>query len=253
MSSSPFHLIGKTVLVTGASSGIGRQVAISVADMGGTVILTGRNKEQLTETIGQMKPGNHVALAADLLMEEERLKFIGELPKVDGIVHCAGVVSPYPIKFITQDKIDETLNINYEIPVLLMSGIARGKKMNRGTSVVFLSSISGQHPHKGGALYAGSKAAIESFSKVLALEFYPQGIRSNCISPAMVKTAMYEVAEKGMSEEAMKEHVAAYPLGVGYPEDVANTVIFLLSDASRWVTGINITLDGGFLLQGQKS
>ena len=245
---TPFHLHNKTILVTGASSGIGRAIAVSIAKMGGTVIASGRDETRLEETLGILDGKGHQFIAQDLLDDEGRNKLVEQLPSLNGIVHCAGVVHPYPIKFLNQKKIDETLNINYEAPVLLMSAITQKKKLMKDASIVFLSSISGQHPHKGGAMYAGAKAALESFSKVLALEFYPQGIRSNCISPGMVKTAMYDEAEEGMSKESMDEHIAQYPLGVGYPEDVANTTIFLLSDAARWITGINITLDGGFLL-----
>lgn len=248
---TPFHLNNKTILVTGASSGIGRQVAISIAEMGGNIVLTGRNKEELEVTLSKLTKGNHQLYAADLLNETARKELVENLPELDGIVNSAGVVKPFPIKFINQEKIDETLNINYEIPLLLMGELTKGKKINKNASVVFMSSISGQHPHKGGALYAASKAAIESLSKVFALENYHLGIRSNCISPAMVKTEMYEEAEKGMSKESMDEHVNQYPLGVGHPTDVANTVLFLLSDASKWITGINIILDGGFLLEAK--
>ncbi len=248
---TPFHLNNKTILVTGASSGIGRQVAITISKMGGTVVLTGRNNEALENTKSHLEGNNHKILSCNLLDENDRKSLINNLPNIDGVVNSAGVVKPFPIKFINQDKIDETLNINYEIPLLLMGELTKAKKLNKNSSVVFLSSISGQHPHKGGALYSASKAAIESLSKVFALENYHLGIRSNCISPAMVKTEMYEEAEKGMSKESMDEHVNQYPLGVGYPEDVANAVIFLLSDASRWITGINITLDGGFLLEAK--
>lgn len=248
---TPFHLNNKIILVTGASSGIGRQVAISIAEMGGNVVLSGRNKTELDITLSKLVKGNHQVCAADLLKENERQTLVENLPTLDGIVNSAGVVKPFPIKFINQEKIDETLNINYEIPLLLMGELTKAKKINKNASVVFMSSISGQHPHKGGALYAASKAAIESLSKVFALENYHLGIRSNCISPAMVKTEMYEEAEKGMSKESMDEHVNQYPLGVGHPTDVANTVIFLLSDASKWITGINIILDGGFLLEAK--
>lgn len=246
---TPFHISGKNVLVTGASSGIGRQVAISISQMGGKVVLTGRDEQRLKETLSKMRGDGHLSIPADLLTEDDRERLVNELPELHGVVHCAGVVKPYPIKFLNQKKIDETLNINYEIPVLLMAGISSKRKLADKASIVFMSSISGQHPHIGGAIYAGAKAALESFSKVVALEFSNKGIRSNCISPGMVKTAMYEEAEEGMSKEIMDAHVNRYPLGVGYPEDVANTVVFLLSDASRWITGINITLDGGFLLK----
>ncbi|MDQ3112046.1 MAG: SDR family oxidoreductase [Bacteroidota bacterium] len=248
MEQTPFHLNDKKILVTGASSGIGRQVAVSAAQMGASIILSGRNEKELKETLGQLPGNNHSIITADLLVQSEREKLAKEMPGVDGIVHCAGIVKPFPAKFIDQQKLDETLNINFEAPVLMMAAILKQKKINRDASLVFLSSISGQHPHKGGAIYAGSKAAIEAYVKVLALELYPQGIRANYISPAMVKTPMYDKASEEMSHEEMEKHVSKYPLGAGLPEDVANTVVFLLSPASRWVTGINIILDGGYLL-----
>lgn len=250
MTETPFHLNGKTILVTGASSGIGRQVAISAAKMGAKIILSGRNENELKETCDKLPKNDHTIILADLLVQSDRENLAKEMPAADGIVHCAGIVKPFPVKFIDQAKLDETLNINYEAPVLMMAAILKQKKINRNASLVFLSSISGQHPHKGGTMYAGSKAAIEAFVKVLALELYPQGIRANCISPAMVKTPMYDKAANEMSHEEMEKHVGKYPLGAGLPEDVANSVIFLLSPASRWVTGINLILDGGYLLGG---
>lgn len=248
---TPFHLYNKTILVTGASSGIGKQIAKSISDMGGNVIITGRNKERLDETFSSLDiKYNNVCITADLLNKEELSSLVNQLPAIDGIVHCAGIVKPFPIKFLTEEKIQETFQSNYNMQVLLMAQVTRQKKLSKNASVVFISSISATHPHKGGALYSGSKAAIESLSKVTALEFYPLGIRSNCISPAMVKTPMYEYAEKGASKETLDEHINKYPLGVGSPEDVANTAVFLLSGASKWITGITITLDGGFLLGG---
>ena len=247
---TPFHLQNKTILVTGASSGIGKQIAKSICEMGGNVVITGRDKERLQETFSQLQAGDNIIFAADLLKQNDLVTLVNQLPLLDGIVHCAGVVKPFPVKFLSEEKIQETFLTNYNIQILLMAQITRQKKLNKKASIVFLSSISAAHPHKGGALYAGSKAAIEAFSKVVALEFYPQGIRSNCIAPAMVKTPMYEYAEKGASKETLDEHVNKYPLGVGEPLDVANTAVFLLSDASKWITGITITLDGGFLLGG---
>ncbi|MBP8033109.1 MAG: SDR family oxidoreductase [Bacteroidia bacterium] len=240
----------KTILVTGASSGIGKQIAKSICEMGGNVVITGRDKDRLQETFSQLQAGDNIIFAADLLKQNDLVTLVNQLPLLDGIVHCAGVVKPFPVKFLSEEKIQETFLTNYNIQILLMAQITRQKKLNKKASIVFLSSISAAHPHKGGALYAGSKAAIEAFSKVVALEFYPQGIRSNCIAPAMVKTPMYEYAEKGASKETLDEHVNKYPLGVGEPLDVANTAVFLLSDASKWITGITITLDGGFLLGG---
>ncbi|HET6991085.1 MAG TPA: SDR family oxidoreductase [Bacteroidia bacterium] len=248
MAETPFHLNGKIILITGASSGIGREVAVSADKMGAQLILSGRNEKELKSTLSLLAGKDHRIISADLLSRADREKLANEIPAIDGLVHCAGVVQPFPIKFLDQQKMDATLNINYEAPVLMMSAILKQKKLNKDASLVFLSSISGQHPHKGGTMYAGSKAAIEAFVKVLALELNPQGIRANCISPAMVRTPMFDQAETEMSKEEMDKHIAKYPLGAGLPEDVANAAIFLLSPAARWITGINITLDGGYLL-----
>lgn len=247
---TPFHLHNKTILVTGASSGIGRQIALSICEMGGNVVITGRDKKRLEETFINLKGKNNSNITADLLNQNDLSDLVNNIPMLDGIVHCAGIVKPFPVKFLSEEKIQETFQTNYNIQVLLMAQITRQKKINKNASIVFLSSISATHPHKGGALYSASKAAIESLSKVIALEFYPQGIRSNCLSPAMVKTPMYDYAEKGASKETLDEHVNKYPLGIGSPADVANAAVFLLSDASKWITGITITLDGGFLLGG---
>lgn len=247
---TPFHLHNKTILVTGASSGIGRQIALSICEMGGNVVVTGRDKKRLEETFINLKGKNNSSIIADLLNQNDLSALVNNIPMLDGIVHCAGIVKPFPVKFLSEEKIQETFQTNYNIQVLLMAQITRQKKINKNASIVFLSSISATHPHKGGALYSASKAAIESLSKVIALEFYPQGIRSNCLSPAMVKTPMYDYAEKGASKETLDEHVNKYPLGIGSPADVANAAVFLLSDASKWITGITITLDGGFLLGG---
>jgi NAD(P)-dependent dehydrogenase (short-subunit alcohol dehydrogenase family) len=250
MAYTPFHLHGKTILVTGASSGIGKQVAIAAAQMGASIVLTGRNEDELTKTYNELAGTQHRIIRADLLQQSDREKLANDMPPVDGIVNCAGFVAPYPVRYLDQKKLDETLNINYEAPLLMMAAILKAKKINRDASLVFLSSISGQHPHRGGAAYAGAKAALEAFVKVLALELYPQGIRANYISPAMVKTPMYDKAATNMSAEEMDKHISKYPLGAGLPEDVANAAIYLLSSASRWVTGINLVLDGGYLLVG---
>ena len=249
MNTTPFHLHHKKILVTGASSGIGRQVAVSASEMGAQLILSGRNISELKKTQEKLSGDEHEIICCDILQQSERERLSKEISAIDGLVHCAGIVKPFPIKFLDQKKLDETLNLNYEAPVLMMSALLKEKKINSNSSLVFLSSISGQHPHKGGATYAGSKAALESFVKVLALELYANGVRANCISPAMVKTPMYDKAAADMSKEEMDKHVALYPLGVGYPDDVANAAVFLLSSASRWITGINIILDGGFLLE----
>jgi NAD(P)-dependent dehydrogenase (short-subunit alcohol dehydrogenase family) len=243
-----FHLHEKTILVTGASSGIGRQVAISCSQMGARVVINGRNEERLQETFSQLEGSHHQIIVADLCSEESREGLVKNVPQLDGLVHCAGGVKPFPIKFLNQAHIDDMLVVNFNAPVLLTASLLRLKKLNKASSLVYLSSISGEHPPKGGSMYGAAKGGLETFVIVLAREIYPQGMRANCISPGMVKTPLYDSAEAAISKQEMDKHMEGYPLGVGFPEDVAHAAIYLLSPASRWVTGINLTLDGGFLI-----
>ena len=248
---NPFSLADKRILITGASSGIGREAAILISRSGARCVILGRNSDRLSDTLNALEGEGHQAIVADLLLENDRKSITQKVDGIDGVVHAAGLVAPFPIKFLSDEKISETFDINYKAPVLLTKALLASKCLNDKASHVFISSISADHPHKGGSLYAGSKSALQAFSKTLALETYHLGMRSNCVSPAMVKTPMYDKAEAGMSKESMDEHVSKYPLGVGEPEDVANAIIYLLSDASKWITGINITLDGGFLLEAK--
>ncbi len=245
---TPFQLNNKTILITGASSGIGKQAAISISEIGANVVITGRNQKRLDETFQLLKGKNNLQFSADLLVQEELQKLVEQLPQLDGVFNCAGIVKPFPIKFISTEVLDEVFKINFNAQALLMAQLTRQKKINKNASIVFSSSIAAAHPYKGGALYSSSKAALETYSKVIGLEFSNLGIRSNCIASAMVKTPMFDTAEHQGTKERMDEHIKKYPLGVGLPSDVTNAAIFLLSDASRWMTGQTITLDGGFLL-----
>lgn len=240
-------LKGKKILVTGASSGIGREIAKHCSKEGAELIISGRNKTELEKTSAQCS-GQIEIIPADLTSKEERSFLVDSLSEISGVVLSAGVVNPFPIKFLTEEKIKETMEINFTGSALLVAQLFKKKKILPGTSFVFLSSISSEHPHKGGAIYSASKSALESFSKVVALEYATLKIRSNCIRAAMVKTDMYDHAEENMSKASMDDHISKYPLGVGEPKDVANFCIYLLSEQSRWITGKNFTLDGGFLL-----
>jgi NAD(P)-dependent dehydrogenase (short-subunit alcohol dehydrogenase family) len=242
---TPFHLRGRTILVTGASSGIGRQAAVSIARMGATVIASARDKAKLDKTLTLLEGKKHSVITCDLTDEEQVNKLIDALPSLDGVVHSAGIVKPFPIKFIGRKQADEMLGINYLAPVLLTAQLFKAKKIAKNASMVFMSSISAHHSHKGGALYASAKAGLEAFSKTVALENAVKGIRSNCISAAMVRTPLFDNAEQAISKELMDAHGERYPLGFGEPEDIANTIVFLLSDASKWITGTNIVMDGG--------
>lgn len=244
--STPFHLHNKTILVTGASSGIGKQVAISSSAMGAKVIVTGRDEKRLTETYLLLQGEGHLQFSCDLMDENQRNLFLDQVPALDGFVHSAGVVLPVPVKFIAEKHIRQVMGINFESAALSVARLLKNKKLNDNASLVFFSSISVSYPYAGGALYTASKGAIEAYSKNLAIEILPKKMRSNVIVPAMVKTPLYEETKNQSMYRSPEEYESKYPLGLGTPEDVANAAIYLLSDASKWVTGINLTLDGGF-------
>lgn len=242
---NPMQLTNKKILITGASSGIGRATAIALSQLGAVIYITGRDKIKLQQTFDQLEGGFHQQLVADLTLQEDLNGLTSLVPVLDGLVHCAGLARPLPVKFIEEKHINEMYAINYTVPVKLTAKLLREKKIGAGGSIVFMSSISSKFGHIGGALYCGAKAGLDAFSKVLALECAAQKIRANTINAAMVKTELFEKAELAVSKEAMALHEKKYPLGFGEASDIANTIIFLLSDASKWITGTNLIVDGG--------
>ena len=240
---NPFSLVGKTILVTGASSGIGRGIAIACAGMGAKVIITGRNIARLQETLSQMEGNGHNIIAADLVNPAEREILIQQLPIIDGLVQCAGVGDRIVGKSIGQEEIERVLKPNLEAPMLLQAELLQAKKINKSASIVYVASAAAMMPAVGNGVYSASKGALISYAKCLALELAPRNIRVNCISPTMVMT---ELALVGATQEQLDEAQKTYPLGrYGKPEDVANLAVYLLSDASAWMTGSNIEITGG--------
>ena len=240
---NPFSLIGKTVLVTGASSGIGRGIAVACAGMGARVVLTARNKERLQETLSQMEGEEHILIPADLTLASERTALVSQLPLLNGVVHCAGVMNRVPCKAIGQEDISSVFQPNLEAPMLLQAELLQDKKIQKAASVVFIASIAARSAVAGNALYSASKAALISYAQCLSLELAPRKIRVNCIAPAMVWT---DLALVGATKEQLMEDEKCYPLGrYGTPEDVANLSIYLLSDASSWMTGSCVDITGG--------
>jgi NAD(P)-dependent dehydrogenase (short-subunit alcohol dehydrogenase family) len=214
--------------------------------MGAKVIITGRDKKRLAETYSLLQGEGHSQFTCDLMDENQRSQMLDRIPSVDGFVHSAGVVLPVPVKFIAEKHLREVMGINFESAVLSVARLLKNKKLNDKASLVFFSSISVSYPYAGGSLYSASKGAIEAYSKNLAIEILPKKMRSNVIVPAMVKTPLYEETKNQSMYRNPEEYESKYPLGIGEPEDVANAAVYLLSDASKWVTGINLTLDGGF-------
>lgn len=242
------NLQGKKILVTGASSGIGQMAAITISKQGGELIITGRNEKRLTQTLERLTGSNHRMFAADLTDEDSIKELVSELPVIDGLVHCAGIVGPTPAKFIRQENISRMLRINFESPVLLTSNILLKSKLANNSSIVFMSTVATNMPYFGGALYNSSKSAIESYSKTLALELVKKGIRSNCLSPGLVDTPLIgkPVSEGQMelADESLGRYMKKYPMGIGKPDDVANAIVFFLADESRWISGTNLVMGG---------
>lgn len=241
---NPFTLEGKTILVTGASSGIGRGIAIACSKMGASVIVNGRNEQRLSETMSEMEGGDNLSLAADLSDNVALAEMVAKLPKLDGIVHCAGIGQRVLCKQLQESDLENMMNVNFKAPVMLQTEILKQKKINKSASIVFIASIACDSPTIGNAMYSASKGAIISYANCLALELAPRQIRVNCILPAMIWTEL--IFKGGITEEELKEDEKKYPLKrYGKPEDIANLSIYLLSDAAAWMTGSNIKITGG--------
>ncbi|MDQ3019439.1 MAG: SDR family oxidoreductase [Bacteroidota bacterium] len=241
-----FDLTGKIILVTGASSGIGSQVCISASEMGAKIIATGRNEDRLKQTVSKLTGDGHVYLKADLSNFKEITELVKNIPNINGIVHSTGMVRFIPLRMVTEDNLNEIQKINYNIPVLLNQQLLKNKKFYKGSSIVFITSIMALVGAKGNGMYSGTKGALVAASKVLALETAHQKIRVNCVAPGIVKSPMKDFVKEAFSNEYLSKHEQEYPLGFGEPEDIANGVVFLLSNASKWITGTTIVLDGGF-------
>jgi NAD(P)-dependent dehydrogenase (short-subunit alcohol dehydrogenase family) len=247
---NPFSLADKTVLVTGASSGIGRAIAVECSKMGAAVILSARNEERLKETLSQMENISlHRIITADLSNEKEIGDIVESVPdKLNGIVHCAGFTVPKPFQFLSKENFRDVMNVNFEAPVLLTQQLLKKKKIAGSSSIVFISSISGVLcSSPAGSVYSASKGAINGVAKSLAIELSVKEIRVNSVNPGMVHTNIFE--SSAIDEEYLKEDMKKYPLKrYGKPEEIAYAVVYLLSDASRWVTGSNLVIDGGYTL-----
>jgi predicted outer membrane repeat protein len=240
-----FSLKGKNILITGASSGIGAAAAVACAQLGATVFLNARSEERAKRILEKLAGDGHKLVLGDLTDTESRNSIVEELPALHGVVHSAGATAHMPARFIRPKNLDELFKVNYEAVVLLTARLLAKKKIEKGGSLVFLSSIATKYPYFGGAIYSGTKSAIEAYSKTLAVELAPKKIRSNCLKPSFVKGPMVEEAGKTISDDVLKNFEKMMPLGFGEPEDVANTIAFFLSDAAKWITGTELILGGG--------
>ncbi len=242
---NPFSLEEKTILVTGASSGIGRAIAIECAKMGAVVFLSARNEARLRETLAQMPGEGHQLIVADLTQEDDIKSLVEQLPQMDGVICAAGISALKPIQVVSEKDIQAIFDTNYKAPVLLTKLLTKKRKLNAEASLVYISSISGNgNTATALSLYGSSKSALSSFTKYAALELAGRKIRCNTICPGRIETQLLQ--NQTMSAEDIEKDIAKYPLHrYGKPEEVAQAAVYLLSDATKWITGTSIVIDGG--------
>lgn len=250
MSYNPMSLEGKTILVTGASSGIGRAIAVECSKLGATLVCTGRNGERLQETMAMLEGAGHTAVTADISTDEGIALLVEQLPKLDGVSHNAGITLQMLCQFADREKLEQIINTNLHSIILLQGALLKKRKINKNASLVFMASVAGVSGSVGNAAYAASKAGLIAYMRVLSLEVAGKGIRCNCILPGMVNTPILQ-SWSGEDDAKAQESVEAeakkrYPLGrCGQPEEVAHLAAFLLSGAASWITGANYVIDGG--------
>ena len=244
-----FSLKEKNILVTGASSGIGKSVSIHIALQGAFVKISARDSERLNSTLDSLLDNdNHVAISCDLSSKSDLDTLVDELEPLDGLVLNAGAVKLAPIAFINDDTIDDLFEINIQSSIRLVQRLVKKRKLKNGASIVFISSIATKKATIGNAVYNATKGAVNSFVKSLALELAKKKIRANAILPGFVPTNIMNKA--GVSDADLDTHLNKYPLGrFGKSEDIAFLAIYLLSNQSDWMTGSLINIDGGFSLK----
>ena len=241
---NPFSLEGKTILVTGSSSNIGRKIAIRCSEMGAKVIVAARDEERMRGTVADMAGAGHRYFQVDLSDAESIATLAEALPVLDGVVLCAARFDSTPVKNIKRELVQDMFNTNTFANFDLIQKLLKKKKIAKGGSIVFISSVASMRPYKANSLYSATKGAINSFSKVLATELGSQKIRVNCLHPGIVRREE-GIREGALTAEQQRQEMERFPLGMGETDDIAYASVYLLSDVAKWVTGIDLIVDGG--------
>lgn len=241
---NPYSLEGKTILITGAASGIGKATSIESSKLGAIIVAVDLNAEGLEKLMPQLEGVGHLSYAGNLC-DQDFLKELGEnVPALDGVFLCAGVSDTTPVKFITEEKIQRVFDVNLTAPIMMLKQLLVKKKINKGGSLVWMSSYGAEKVEPGLGIYAASKSAVNGIMRAYAKELVSRKIRSNSIMPMMIRTELLSTLNN-ISDKDWERQEALYPLGFGNPLDVAYAAIYLFSDASRWITGTQIKMDGG--------
>ena len=242
---NPFSLEGKTVIVTGASSGIGKATTILCAEMGAKVVALGRNEQRLAETMAQLQGEGHIMSAFDLNDEKAMDAAIAALSLIDGVACCAGVANMTPFQFVAKEEMDRVFSANFFSPVMLVNKLLKAKKLQKGSSVVFVSSVDGPKVvHAGTSVYSASKSALVGMARNMAVDLVGKKIRVNSVLPGTTDTKMIRTAN--VTEEMLQQTAKALPMKrFAMPQEIANAIVFLLSEASSYITGTELVVDGG--------
>ena len=249
---NPFTIEKKTILVTGATSGIGRATAILCSKMGARVIALGRDKARLEKLRSEVREleikglEENLYISADLTEVEHVKALIEQCPEIDGIANCAGIANMNPFQFVTKDEMQRVMDVNYCAPVMLVNQLLQAKKLKKGSSVVFVSSVDGPKiVHAGNGVYSASKSALVGMARNMAIDLAGKKIRVNCVLPGTTNTPM--VRTGSATEDMLTETAKQLPMKrFAEPEEIANAMVFLLSDAASYITGTEIVVDGGF-------
>lgn len=253
MSNNPFSLQNKTILITGASSGIGKGIAIACANQGAKLLLLGRDLDRLKETLNLCENGKeHSFLSLDLQDDlngtNNFQSFVKSHSPIHGFVHAAGMSPTVPFKVMKKEQVLAAFQLNLFSSIEILQQLIKvGIKAPEGMSVLMIASVMSKVGEKGKSLYAMTKSAMIGMVKSLALEYADKKIRFNSISPAVINTPLSSKSEYRKDELAMGKVLDQHPLGLGEVEDIAHAAVYLLSDASRWTTGSNMIVDGGYL------
>lgn len=241
---NPYSLEGKTILITGASSGIGRATAVECSKLGAKVVLNARNAERLAETLSLLEGEGHLIVAADVTDTEQLKNLVSQMPVLNGAVFCAGVASTAPVGFATRKKLDATFETNFFAQVELNRLLQKNKKYTRGTSIVLISSVAAKVTTIGNGIYGASKAALSQWCKYVAREWKEKGMRINTIEPGLIETPL--IRGGAFDDDQLETNESNYlDHRFGRPEEIAYGAIYLLSDASAWVTGVDLPIEGG--------
>ncbi|MDB8998776.1 SDR family NAD(P)-dependent oxidoreductase [Parabacteroides distasonis] len=248
MSYNPYSLEGKTILVTGASSGIGKATAIECSKLGARVVITGRDEARLQQTLSSLEGEGHVVIAADL-GEDDGIRFLVErVPVLNGIVHAAGISDTVLFQFLKKERLENIFNINFFAPVVLSQLLLKKKLLQKGGSIVFLSSIDGPvTAHIGNSMYSATKGALSAMMQNMSIELASKGIRVNAVLPGMTETPL--IHNDDITQEQLNKDMELYPLKrYADPREIAWAIIYLLSDASTFTIGASLVVDGGFTI-----